>query len=386
MIITNSKVLLRDASIGIVRKYLSRNSFLSTGGKLLIMRLDSIGDYVLFRNFLKPIRESEKFRDFKITLCGNIAWKDIAVFADSAYVDEFIWIDTSKFLKRSHWTYTYGRLLELHSQGFEVLLEPGDVKTKSSDFLKRHSGVRKIIDNSPVSLSSYREKIIERMDPANSQVSGSHNGELRLRDHFQFYLNRNFTEQLTGSPTGIDRLSYDIDHSGGRSEYIVLFPGAGYRSRIWSAGNFADLCRQIRERSRIKFCICGSSGDSESARKIIELSGVDGIEDLTGKTSLPQLFNLIARSSLLISNETCAVHIAASVNAKAICISNGNHFGRFNPYPAELAPQIVTLYPPAIKNRLHDHKELLLEYAVTSDLDINEISSSEVCREALNLL
>ncbi len=384
MIITNSKVLLRDASIGIVRKYLSRNSMLSTGSKLLMLRLDSIGDYVLFRNFLKPIRESERFRDCRITLCGNIAWKDLAVYADSAYVDEFIWIDTSRFLKKSHWTYTYGRLLELHSRGFDTLLEPGDVKTKSSDFLKRHSGARKIIDNSPVSLRSYREKIIERMNPANSQINGSHNGELRLSGHFQFYLNRKFAEELTGTPTGIDKLSYDIDHSGGRSEYIVLFPGAGYRSRMWSAGNFADLCRQIRKRSRIKFYICGSSSDS--AGKIIELSGVDKIEDLTSKTSLPQLFNLIARSSLLISNETCAVHIAASVNAKAICISNGNHFGRFNPYPAELAPQIVTLYPPALKNRIHDYKELLLEYAVTSDLDINEISAADVCSEALNLL
>ncbi len=68
MIITESKVLLRDAAIGIVRKYLSRNTLLSAGGKLLILRLDSIGDYILFRNFLKPIRESERFRDFKIVV------------------------------------------------------------------------------------------------------------------------------------------------------------------------------------------------------------------------------------------------------------------------------------------------------------------------------
>ncbi|MBX7044084.1 MAG: hypothetical protein K1X85_14400 [Ignavibacteria bacterium] len=386
MIITESKVLLRDAAIGIVRKYLSRNTLLSAGGKLLILRLDSIGDYILFRNFLKPIRESERFRDFKITLCGNIAWKDIAVFADSAYVDEFIWIDTSRFLKRSHWSYTYGRLLELHSVGFDVLLEPSDVKTKSSEFLKRHSGAKKFIENSPVALGSYREKIIERMNRPNSRTNGSHNSEFRLRDHFQFYLNRDFTEELTGTSTGIDRPFYEIDSSGGRSEYIVLFPGAGYQNRIWSAENFATLCRQIRRNSRIGFFICGSSNDTEIAQKIIELSGVDKIEDLTGKTSLPQLFNLIARSSLLISNETCAVHIAASVNAKTICISNGNHFGRFNPYPAELSPQIVTVYPPAISNRLHDHKELMLEYAVSSDLDINEISAADVCSEALKLL
>ncbi|MDW8465862.1 MAG: hypothetical protein RML35_06685 [Chloroherpetonaceae bacterium] len=65
---------------------------------LLILRLDEIGDYVLFRNFLKEIRESERFKDYKITLCGNAAWKDLAEAFDKESVDEFIWI--SKSVKR----------------------------------------------------------------------------------------------------------------------------------------------------------------------------------------------------------------------------------------------------------------------------------------------
>ena len=33
---------------------------------LLLLRLDSIGDYVLFRNFMSEIKRSDKYRDYKI--------------------------------------------------------------------------------------------------------------------------------------------------------------------------------------------------------------------------------------------------------------------------------------------------------------------------------
>ena len=45
---------------------------------LLIIRLDAIGDYLLFRNFLSVIRASRKYKDYEITLCGNIVWKDLS--------------------------------------------------------------------------------------------------------------------------------------------------------------------------------------------------------------------------------------------------------------------------------------------------------------------
>ena len=63
---------------------------------LLLVRIDSIGDYVLFRNFIGIIKKSEKYKDYKITLCGNIAWKELAETFDREFISDFVWIDSKK--------------------------------------------------------------------------------------------------------------------------------------------------------------------------------------------------------------------------------------------------------------------------------------------------
>ncbi len=50
---------------------------------LLLIKLDSIGDYILFRNFLSFIRKNHKFSNHRITLIGNIIWKDLSETFDN---------------------------------------------------------------------------------------------------------------------------------------------------------------------------------------------------------------------------------------------------------------------------------------------------------------
>lgn len=379
--ITVSKVLLRNSSISALKKYLNSSAYNVIPRTLMILRLDEIGDYILFRNFLKSIRESEKYRDCKITLCGNERWKDLAETFDSKYVDDFIWIDRSRFLKRTHWTYTYSKQLDIHSRGFETLIDPNEIRTKLTDFVKDHSGIPNRIENNPIELSGYKERIalLKKSHSAGTEKTDG-------KELFQFNINRKFVEELTESDPGVDRLDFPVDRSGGRIEYIILFPGAGSSIRMWSVDKFAEVCKLIRRKSRIKIIVCGGVQDKTNAEEIISKAGIDNIENFAGITSLPQLVNLISRAELLISNETCAVHIAASVDTKTICVSNANHFGRFNPYPVELADGISTIYPEEVRNRLHDFHGLAEAFAVGSDIDINSISSEEVYMKALELL
>ena len=39
---------------------------------LLLIRLDAIGDYILFRNFIEELKKDEKYKHYSITLLGNI--------------------------------------------------------------------------------------------------------------------------------------------------------------------------------------------------------------------------------------------------------------------------------------------------------------------------
>ncbi|HOV12846.1 MAG TPA: hypothetical protein PK771_01060, partial [Spirochaetota bacterium] len=60
--------------------------------ELLIVKLDAIGDYIIFRNFIEEIKKSEKFCDYDITILGNILWKDLSEKQDSDFIKNFVWI------------------------------------------------------------------------------------------------------------------------------------------------------------------------------------------------------------------------------------------------------------------------------------------------------
>ena len=62
---------------------------------LVILRNDAIGDYLLFRDFLRVIRK--EYSNYHVTLIGNIVFQDIALCLDKTYIDKFIWIDRIKF-------------------------------------------------------------------------------------------------------------------------------------------------------------------------------------------------------------------------------------------------------------------------------------------------
>ena len=89
---------------------------------LLLIRLDAIGDYILFRNFIEELKKDKKYKHYSITLLGNTAWKSLSEELDSCFVDEFIWIDRNKFTKNIF--YRFKILQKLVKNGYEVLLSP----------------------------------------------------------------------------------------------------------------------------------------------------------------------------------------------------------------------------------------------------------------------
>jgi len=68
---------------------------------------------------------------------------------------------------------------------------------------------------------------------------------------------------------------------------------------------------------------------------------------LAGKTTIAQLVELIRNASLLIGNDSAAIHMAAATQTPSVCILGGGHYGRFLPYQPEsreteyIGPQLV---------------------------------------------
>ena len=63
-----------------------------------------------------------------------------------------------------------------------------------------------------------------------------------------------------------------------------------------------------------------------------------GIIDLMGKTSLPELLDIMKGAALVVSNDTGPAHLAIAIGAPTLVIVGGGHFGCFVPYPETIRP------------------------------------------------
>lgn len=341
---------------------------------LLLVRLDAIGDYVLSRNFFESLRRSEKYQGYSITLCGNVAWKDLAEEFDAGCIDDFIWVERGRLT--TSLGYRRDLLSRVQMRGFEVAVQPvhsrefllGDAVIRASGAPERIGSCGDLLNITRLQ-KKISDRYYTRLLPASPE---------RL---FEFTRNREFFSALLGQNISWPRPLLNIaDRPFGPDKYIVVMPGAGADFRRWAYGNFAEVIRHIAGTVKIrKVFVAGGREDIEAAEEIARRVANDAEAVIVaGKLTLPEFARLLAGASLLLTNETGAAHIAAAVKTKTISISNGNYFGRWHPYPREISEDIVSIYPKEIEDRRNDLEFLYRTYGREAKLDINAVRVEDV--------
>ena len=355
---------------------ISLQSHQTYNGTILIIRLDSIGDYILVRNFILYIKQSKKYKNYKITLCGNVVWKDLAETFDKSAVDNFIWLNRKKFNNNPF--YKYKLLKNIYQSGFEVAVDTtfsreilfGDSIVKMSKAKERIGSA-----GAQDAYVKWKRNLLSDKYYTNLTVQSAENT-------FEFYRNKEFFEKILQE--NINIIKPEIDTSTvslqlpTQKDFAVIFPGAQEEKRRWSSSNFEIIIEHLIAKYNFDVIIAGSSADSLISRKMIKCRTSKVCLDMTGKTNLPQLAKLISLSKILISNETSAVHFAAAVGTPFVCISNGQRFGRFMPYPKETKVNGKYIYPMEIENNLNDLDYLTKKFRFDSNLDIKTIKVEKV--------
>lgn len=350
---------------------------------LLLVRLDAIGDYVLFRNFIELLKKSEKYKDYSITLLGNSAWKSIGEELDAVYVDKFVWLDKSRFT--IDFGYRYKKLQEIVSNGYEVVLSP----VYSREFF---------VGDNIVKLINAKEKIGSIGDLSNIRKWQKNIGDkyydilVPAKDElmFEFDRNREYFENILDEKLDIKKPHIDLKPKKLPFElpekYAIIFIGASASFRKWNIEGFAKIGEYLKEKHSYEIVLCGAPSDVEDALKFKEYFDGSYI-DLVGRTSLIELLHVIYNGNLMIVNETSAPHFAVALEmTNVFVISNGNHYGRFTPYPKGMAPNYHVIYHPQIEKDLGDYKKLSNNYGFGSELNINEIMPKSVIRKLEDIL
>jgi len=99
--------------------------------------------------------------------------------------------------------------------------------------------------------------------------------------------------------------------------WIAVAAGAKWRTKQWPPASFAALCNRAFAEFGTSVVLVGSSDDIALSGEIARnLNGP--VRDLTGRTSLPKLTAVLARSDVMLANDTGPLHLAAALGRPCV--------------------------------------------------------------------
>lgn len=365
---------------------------------ILILRIDAIGDFVLFSPFIKQIRQY--FKHYHITLMANSINENLALGLHKKYIDDFIFISPKKFQRNL--IYRIRFLNKLKKKEFFLCLNPiysRDIVCNelisriNASILLTPSGDK---NNMPSDIKS-NDSYYTRLTPCKDEIL------------FEYYRNGEFISYVFKTLKNLCDLQGDYKMPKARidvrtlppleqildkntldsikNHYCILFIGASAKYRQYSIENFAKIALHLLTQHKQNIIICGGKEDKINANKLLHLIKANAINlydksiiNFCGETTLMQLATLVYNGNLVVSNETSAAHFAVFLDTAIIAVYNGNHLGRFIPYPQGISDKYYPVFHPFITANPDKYKDLSNSFSYKSELDINEIKANEVIK------
>ena len=294
---------------------------------IALVRLDAIGDFVIWLDTAKLFKNL--YPDQKIVLIANESWSDFA--KELPYWDEVLPLNVKRFHPMSL-LYRWLMMKKIANRSFATIIQP----TYSRDFLLGDSVIRASKATTRIGSSGDLSNISKSNKLSSDKwftklIASQKTGITEIERNADFIFN------LTGTqhPPNLSKLRKlkelrsDLQIDG---DYFVIFPGASWSGKRWPTHCFSEIINEINKRQGMTAVLCGSSEDNELCSEVI-LKCKRKVINFAGKTSLSELIEVIRSAKILVSNDTSAVHIAASVSTPSVCILGGGHYGRFLPYP-----------------------------------------------------
>lgn len=321
---------------------------------VLVVKLDLLGDYVLIRNFLEAIKACERFKDHKLAFCCNAAIEELSKYLDKDTVDEWIPLKLKPFLKDKKYRQTVWS--KLQKREYTTALFP----TQSRSFFYDDMIARNVnaIEKIGAQGNGYNQLPWQRTKGESyfTKLIPS-----KKEKDFEYLKNKEFFN-LALQEDRAPALPRINSHQQPQEPTVLLSPGASAEFRRWSTDNFIALTHAILNAvPTATVLISGSPAEKELGEAIKRPFVEDNrVRNACGTMKLSALTEVLATCHLVVSNESGTVHLARAVGVSHIyCISNGNHYGRFNPYPVHNdGIEVSYFYPAEVQSILkgkHEH-------------------------------
>ncbi|MBI2236865.1 MAG: glycosyltransferase family 9 protein [Magnetospirillum sp.] len=298
---------------------------------LLVVRMDGIGDMVMFRRALDHYPAAFGAGQGDITVLGCNSWKSLAgeVFRGFRVVA----IDEHAFEKK--WLYRLKIALWVRRQGFAAAVcDMFMRKTLTADSLVWMSRAPARVVCTPFITERTRAEYAWYLAKATRVIdTGAYPTHEGLR-HFTFL------EAVSGRPHPPEVPAIPWREQAPRvpagAAYVAMNFGSNEPGRRWPFEQFLALARHCLGAG---FRVVFVGGPQEAfAKPAVAALDHPGVIDRIAATSVPELIDILKHAACVVSNDTGPGHLALGVGAPTVLIAGGGHFGCFVPYPEAIRP------------------------------------------------
>ena len=302
---------------------------------ILLIKMSSLGDILHTLPFAAALRQ--RFPQAKITW---LVHPQFAGFVpDPPVIDEIIYFDKVKFNKMSlldKLAYFLEMRRLLHSKKFDLAID-------MQGLFK--SAVLAAISGCPDRIGYCEMR--EGSGLVSKAICGSHSRDHVIERYLDVarYLGAEVKE-ITFPVPDLDKETLSVQKKlqdrGLQGDYIVMVPGARWKTKEWPAEHYASLAKMIIA-DGLAVVLAGGADDTAKGEKITALAGNPAqLINLIGQTSLRELAALIKGCRIYISADTGPLHFAAALKKPLIAMYGPTKADRTGPYGSDDATVILS--------------------------------------------
>lgn len=299
---------------------------------ILVIRMDGIGDMVLFRPSLDHYAESFGVEKDDITVLGCDSWGPITDAVFGGYKVKTI--DEHAYARRPLYRFRINLMVRRMAPKITVC-DSYLRRAMMADSLVWVSGAEKTITSMPYVNEPTRSEFTYYLSQCDEIIDTGPYPTHEIDRHFAF------VSHLMGAPILARAPRFDWDHPApvfaNEGPYVLMNPGSNEPGRRWPFESYVKAAEKfLKDGYRVAFV--GTRDERWDAVLLREVAKKPGVTDLTGQTTLPELLTLMKHAALVISNDTGPAHLSIALGAPTIVVVGGGHFTSFVPYPDHVCP------------------------------------------------
>lgn len=280
--------------------------------KLLIVRIDGMGDIILFSPVLEAYRKA--FPGWKIDLLVTDFVEELV--KNGTFIDKTIPFSRSKFQN-----FLWYRLLmrwRIRKEHYDKIIYPPYTRHPDGDDLVKNSKASEKI--AFASGKNDLDKIYTKIVIPDNATKHEFERNIEFAEKIGISIKKEslkypFLEEIEKS---ISKLPFSSN-----KDFIIGFGiGAGHISKKWPKEKFIELGKKLTEKSDTKIILIGDKADSKIAKEISEKIGKEKVSNFAGKLSILETAKILKSCKIFFGNDSGPKHLAAAVNVPIIEVSS----------------------------------------------------------------